>query len=295
MEARGSMTGDGPGVGLDEAYAACSEIARREGRNFHWGFRFLDPAARRAMCALYAFARATDDIVDEETRAESERAMKIREWRAATETALNGEIVASPVLRAIGDTARAYDVPREELLLLIDGCEQDLRVRRYATLPETIDYCRKVAVTVGLAMLAIFRARDAESRDAMIAVGNAFQLTNILRDIPEDARRDRIYLPGAEMDRFGVTEEMVLAGRLTPELKAFMDEMIRLTDYYYRRARPLKTALPKGPARTMSAMMGIYGGILDEIRDQGADVWSRRPRVSTPKKIWIIARTWAGM
>jgi 15-cis-phytoene synthase len=288
------MSTPGSGDGLDAAYDACGAIARREGRNFHWGFRFLDPDARRAMCALYAFARATDDIVDEETRSEAERAVSIREWRAATEAALNGVATEDPILRAIAHTTRSYDVPREELMLLIDGCEQDLNVKRYTTLPETIDYCRKVAVTVGLAMLAIFRARDAESRDAMIAVGNAFQLTNILRDIPEDARRDRIYLPRAEMDRFAVTEEMLVKGRMTPELKAFMDEMIRLTDYYYRRARPLKTALPKGPARTMSAMMGIYGGILDEIRNQGADVWSRRPRVSTPKKIWIIARTWAG-
>jgi phytoene synthase len=276
---------------LDAAYAHCDAVTRREGSNFAWGFRFLAPDERRAMTVLYAFARATDDLVDEDTLPVEERRAAVAAWRTATSAVLDGGKVADPKLIALGAVARAYALPREELLLLIEGCEEDLSVRRYATWRETTGYCRKVAGTVGLAMLAIFRA-DPAMREPMLALGLAFQLTNILRDVPEDLRRDRIYLPMEEMKRFGVTRETLANG--SPGARQLLEAVAVRAEHYYDAARPLYAGLTPDASRTMKVMARIYRGLIDEMRGAGFDVWTRRPRLSTPRKIAIIARTWIG-
>jgi len=280
---------------LSAAFARCEEIARREGRNFHWGFRFLPEVERRSLCALYAFARRTDDIVDEPGQDGAAREAAISAWRRDTESALAGGESAEPLLLALADAARRHRMPPEELFLLIEGCRDDITVRRYATCRETLGYCRKVAVTVGLSMLAIFDARGEEARTAMTSLGLAFQMTNILRDIPEDLGRDRIYLAAEDLAREGLSEDELRAGTMTPRLRRFMMEMVERTEKLYDDAKPLYERLTPAEAKTMRAMMRIYRAILDEIRRQEYDVWKKRPRVPTWRKLAIIATTAAGL
>lgn len=277
------------------AYRACEDVARRQGRNFHWGFRFLPEEQRLALCALYAFARVTDDIVDEEALPVEKRRVQLEAWDEATRTAIEGGLAEGPVLTALADAARRFEMPLSELLLLIDGCRDDLSVRRYEKYSETIAYCRKVAVTVGLSMLAIFRKSDTSTRAAMTSLGLAFQMTNILRDIPEDLRRDRIYLAQEDLRRHRVTENDLRAGGMTPELRGFMEEMVRRTDALYDAARPLYEMLDPAAARTMRAMARIYRSILRAIEAQECDVWSRSPKVALSKKLAIVAATRLGI
>lgn len=277
------------------AYAQCERIARREGRNFHWGFRFLPETERRSLCALYAFARRTDDIVDEPGRDVAARTAALEAWRRDTEAALSSGDSAEPLLLALVDAARRHRMPQTELHLLIEGCRDDLTVRRYATFPDTLGYCRKVAVTVGLSMLAIFDARDDEAAAAMTSLGLAFQMTNILRDIPEDLGRDRIYLAAEDLSREGISEAELRAGTMTPRLRRFMMEMVERTEKLYDEAKPLYERLTPSQSKTMRAMMRIYRAILDEIRRQEYDVWMKRPRVPTWRKLAIVATTAAGL
>lgn len=264
---------------LSAAYRTCEAITRREGSNFHWGFRFLSKPERDALYALYAFARRTDDIVDEPGTGD------IVQWRASLEAALAGSS-DDPILAAIADAARKFEMPTDELFLLIEGCGEDLTPRRFRTFEETLAYCRKVAVTVGLSMLAIFRSNSPAARAGMIAIGNAFQMTNILRDIAEDLRRERIYLPVPEK-----LEGDFRRGRTTPELLEFMRTMTDHAARFYGDARPLYENLDPAPARTMRAMGKIYEAILDQIRRQDYDVWVRRPSVSKWRKMSIMTAT----
>ncbi len=287
---------------LAAAYRDCDAITRREGRNFAWGFIFLGAEQKRAMNALYAYARITDDLVDEEERPIAERAGRIEAWRAASALAFGGGDPSSCLdaaglrpfhspLVAMADTAARFDVPREELLLLVDGCRDDLRPTRYATWGDTLGYCRKVAVTVGMAMLPIFGNRDEAMKRAMESIGYAFQLTNILRDIPEDWNRGRVYLPMELLTGHGVPEGVLAAGPPSPPVKTLLKEFADRAEALYESALPLETGLRPGPARTMRAMHRIYRGILDAIRAQDYDVWSRRPRLTTARKVAILART----
>lgn len=271
------------------AYLRCEQITKAAGKNFHWGFRFLPLPERQALYALYSFARITDDIVDDEG---PDRASALKEWESKTRSALAGKPVSDPVLLALSHAAATFNMPHDEIFLLIEGCRDDLTIRRYETFDETLGYCRKVAVTVGMLMLAIFRAEsDPAARDGMTAIGHAFQLTNILRDVPEDLRRDRIYLPLAVMKDYGISEEALAAGEGTRE---FMAEMVARTETRYREAEILYRRLSPAPAKTMKAMGRIYEAILDEIKSQNYDVWSRRPKVSLVKKIRIIISTSLG-
>lgn len=254
------------------------------------------------MNALYAFARITDDLVDEETLSIPERTLRIEAWRAATAIALSGgdpaatlaasglRDLSSPLL-AMADTAARFGVPHEELLLLVDGCRDDLRPTRYAAWSDTLGYCRKVAVTVGMAMLPIFASRDETMKRAMESIGYAFQLTNILRDIPEDWSRGRVYLPLELLHRHQVDEKQLAAGPPAAAVVGMLAEFADRAEEYYEASRPLETGLAPGPARTMRAMHGIYRGILDATREQGYDVWTRRPRLTALGKLSILAGT----
>lgn len=294
MSAERSSGQDAFSASADD-FGACENVARREGRNFHWGFRFLPRGERDALCALYAFARRTDDIVDEEARPVEARRRLIAEWRAATADALESGRSGDAILRAVAASSRRFGMPREEFFLLIEGCEDDLAVRRYETFEETLGYCRKVAITVGYLMLAIFGARVDAARGSMAALGNAFQLTNIVRDVPEDLRRDRIYIPRREMERHGVTEAMLREGRATPRTRELLAAVADRAAACYAESEGLYQHLSSAQRKTMRAMSRIYAAILEEARRRDFDVWSSRPRVSTPRKIVIVVATSLGL
>lgn len=286
---------------IEEAYRTCAEVTRREGKNFAVGFLFLPRPQRRSMNALYAYARATDDLVDDESIAPVLRAARIAAWERASRAAFEGKpswgLLAeagieqlAPAVVAMAHTAAEHAVPADELLLLVEGCREDLEPRRYASWDDTLLYCRKVAVTVGMAMLAIFHGKGSAERAAMESIGYAFQLTNILRDIPEDAARGRIYLPLDILGSHGVVERELAAGPPGPSLRRALAEVGERAEAYYAEALPLQSLLAPGAARTMRAMHGIYQAILAEIRARDYDVWSARPRLSGARKLQLLAR-----
>ncbi len=197
-----------------QAYAFCRGVARREAKNFYWAFRVLPRHKSDAMCAVYAFMRRADDLADDETRSLEERRARmaewVRGWRLASSASSEGgaaELVdgktADPVFVALGDTQRRFGIPRELLEELVRGTTMDLEPARpsfdglqvYATFAELYDYCYLVASVVGLVCIRIFGYRDARAEKLAEETGVAFQLTNVLRDVKEDAERGRLYLP----------------------------------------------------------------------------------------------------
>lgn len=275
----------------EESFRRCEELSRKAGSNFLKGFRFLEPSRRKALNALYAFARITDDIVDEDAKSLEERRARLGRWRAATERVLDGGRVEDPYLPALGYAARRFGIGRETLLMLVDGCEQDLTKNRYETFSEVRDYCYKVAVTVGMAMLAIFGARKPEAARAMESVGYAFQFTNILRDIPEDFQRGRIYLPRKWLREFSLPEDDVGKGVGTrPELRRVLERLGEEAWKEYEKGYEVLSHLPPRAGRSIAVMLGVYREILVKIRKAGYDVWADRPRLSAAEKAWITFR-----
>ena len=180
----------------------CAEKAAQSGSSFYYSFRLLAPARRRAITALYAYCREVDDVVDEVSDPDVARA-KLAWWRSEVER-IYGGTPQHPVAIALQDAVRRYRLPKEHLLRVIDGMQMDLEKTRYRTFAELEDYCDHVAGVVGLLSAEIFGYQDARTRDYAQKLGVAFQLTNIIRDVGEDARRGRIYLPQEDLDRFGV-------------------------------------------------------------------------------------------
>ena len=187
------------------SYQFCAKIAQREARNFYHAFLLLPRDRRLAMCALYAFLRHTDDLADEPGTAEQKTAA-LEQWRGALDAALEGQALAWPGLPAVADTVSRRSIPHEYLHAVIDGVSMDMQPRGFADFGELADYCYHVASVVGLCCIHIWGYRSDGGRAERLAegCGIALQLTNILRDIREDARNGRIYLPREEMDRFGV-------------------------------------------------------------------------------------------
>jgi len=267
--------------------AYCDALSRKAGANFYWGFHLLTREERLAMSALYAFARTTDDIVDEGESSIAQRDAQLARWRHELLATLKGAQTSSPILTAIADTVERFRLPVDELLALADGCAQDLHKTRYETMDETLDYCRQVAGTVGLNMLAILGVKHAVAERAMLDLACAFQLTNILRDVPEDARRDRIYLPLVELRKHGVTECDVLGGG-SDALRGYMRQVGALAKDRYRSSGAMAPHLSPRAARSLKVMRDIYEGILDQILQRDCDVWRRRPRLSALRKARIL-------
>jgi 15-cis-phytoene synthase len=276
-------------IALDESYAECRNVARRAARNFYYSFWILPPPKRAAMCALYAFFRRTDDLGDDESPP-AERLAKLAAWREAWHRALEGDYF-DPLLPAVADTVRRYDVPTGYLETAIDGVESDLERTRFATFDELAGYCHQVASVVGLACMHVwgFR-REAEAYRAAEHCGIAFQLTNILRDVGEDASRGRIYLPQDELARFNVTEAELSAGQVTERWRDLFRFQVDRAAEQYRRAEALKPYLSSDGLGIYATMFDIYRALLEKIRRRDGDVFSRRVRLSPWHKTALAAR-----
>lgn len=278
---------------LAESYRYCEHIAKTQARNFYYSFLPLPPERKAAMCAIYAFMRYSDDVSDEAAE-DRTKAREMQAWRAALDRAFAGDYGDSPILPAFHDTVRRYAIPARYFHELIDGTEMDLVKTRYATWDELHLYCYRVASVVGFVCIHVWGFDEAAGRTLQYAeaCGLAFQLTNILRDVKEDAERDRIYLPQEDLQRFGVTEAELKSGTLTEGFRALMQFEAERARDYYRQAQAL-LPLVHAPGRpTLTIMLNIYGGILDAIERNRYDVYSQRARVSTPKKLGIVAGAW---
>jgi phytoene synthase len=296
---------------LEESYRLCGEIARRTARNFYYAFVVMPREKRRAMCAIYAFMRRSDDIADDATN--SALAMKgLRRWRAEVDAALAGVggagvspagtgrdvngrdagATIDPILPALADTVRRYRIEPYHFHKLLDGAEMDQTKTRYETFDELYKYCYHVASVVGLIVLPVFGYKDDAAKEPAEACGIAFQLTNILRDVKEDAQMGRIYLPLEDLRRFGVEESQIIGGQMTPQFIELMKFEAARAREFYQKARPLLGMISEDSRGTLAVMAGIYGGILDKIERSGFSVFDGRIRLSVTEKLWIVMKNW---
>jgi len=276
-------------VPLPESYRHCIHMSRTQARNFYYSFLCLPPAKREAMCAIYAFMRYSDDISDD---GGADRQARMEAWRAALDRALEGEYGESRILPAFHDTVRRYAIPHEYFHSLIDGAVMDLSPRVYETFQDTYRYCYHVASVVGLVCIHVFGFRDERAKELAEYNGIAFQLTNILRDLREDAQMGRVYLPREDLERFGYREDELKQGADNDAFRALMRFEVDRARDYYDRAAPLLELIDPDSRPCLRAMREIYRGILDRIVAQKYDVFSRRARVPTWKKLLIATGAW---
>jgi phytoene synthase len=281
------------------AYRRCEEITRSQARNFSYGIRLLPADKRRALSAVYAFARRVDDIGDG-SRPAAARLAALAEARASV-TALAGPAGElppdpDPVLVALADAARRFAIPLAAFGELIDGCEADVRGTRYATFGELEHYCRCVAGSIGRLSLGVFGCADAAVAAPLAdALGVALQLTNILRDIREDFGNGRVYLPADDLDRFGAVlnpDGGVLAADCRLE-DVVQFEAERARGWYATGLR-LMPLLDRRSAASAGAMAGIYFRLLDHISAAPAEALRRRLSLPAREKAMVAARSLAG-
>ena len=267
---------------IDKSYRYCETLARREARNFYPAFRVLPKDQRRAMCALYAFMRIADDLSDEPGAVEDKR-RGLSAWRQALRQALAGA-ATHPIHPALQDAVTRFAVPAEYLEAVIDGVEMDLTTFAYATFADLRVYCWRVASAVGLACVHLWGCADERAKEFAENAGIAFQLTNILRDLKEDAARDRVYLPAEDLERFGYDVDRLRRGVRDDAFKALMRFEIERARSYYDRAWPLAPLLER-PGRAVFLLMArTYRSLLDAIERNDYDVFSNRIRVGRWRK-----------
>ena len=279
-----------PGVDLASSQAHCRTVARRAARNFYYAFLPLSREQHNAMCAVYAFARYSDDVSDDEApRSPRERREALERWRRSLEGALAGDCGESRVLPALRQGIDRFRIPPCYFFELIDGVAADLDPARYRTFDDLRRYCYLVASTIGLICLHIFGFHSEEAPLLAEKMGVAFQLTNILRDLREDAGRGRLYLPEEDLERFGVARGDLEAGQLDRVRELLRFEADR-AERHYQQAAPLLGLVDRRSRASLWIMSSIYHGILERVRASGYDVFSQRAGLSAAQKTGILLR-----
>jgi phytoene synthase len=269
------------------SYAHCQRVARRSTSNFYFSFFLLPRHKRAAMCALYAFLRRTDDLGDDPGPVEARRAA-LASWRASLDAALAGRF-GDPLLPALVDTIEQFQLPVEQLHAVLDGVEMDLHKSRYQTFSELELYCHRVAAAVGLCCVHIWGFTDPTAYEPARACGVAFQLTNILRDLKEDASRDRVYLPQEDLSRFGYSVADLREGLRNESFRGLMRFEIERAEQFYHRAAELSQWLMPDGRRIFGGMLTAYRSLLEEIKRRDGDVFTSRVRLSPWRKLKIAA------
>jgi 15-cis-phytoene synthase len=256
-------------------HAACAETLRKSGSSFALPIRLLPDAKRRGTTTLYAFCRLADDIVDDAPDPAA-AAAGLEAFTAATRRALAGDAAVDPVLRALADTVRRFAVPRECIDDILAGVRMDLTQRTYETRADLDLYCSRVASAVGIAAIHIWGFTDPAAIGRARDCGLAFQLTNILRDIPEDLGRGRIYLPQEDLRACGCTAEDLLAGRIGPGFARLAALEVDRAAACYERAAGLDGMLSTDGRRVFRAMFGVYREMLAAVRRAGPAIFTSR-------------------
>ncbi len=268
----------------------CQQKAAGSGSSFYYSFLFLPPDRRRAITALYAFCREVDDVVDE-CHDPQIAATKLVWWRQEVARLYEGR-AGHPVTQALQGVLPQFNLPQEQLLEIIDGMEMDLTQSRYLDFKALSLYCYRVASVVGLLAAEIFGYQDRHTQKYAHDLGMAFQLTNIIRDVGEDARRGRIYLPVDELQQFGVKAADILNARYSDDFRRLMEFQIERAERYYEQAL---AQLPENDRRTQRpglVMAAIYRTLLDEIRRDGCRVLTQRTSLTPLRKLWLAVKTW---
>ncbi len=250
----------------------------------------LPAERRRALYSVYAFCRFIDDIADDETTGDA--ASLLARWREELDRVYGGAPTRA-ISRALADSAARFNIPRRWFEEVIAGVEMDLERKRYSTFDELRLYCYRVASAVGLICIEIFGYRNQQTRLYAENLGIAFQLTNILRDVSEDAARGRIYLPLEDLARFAVSEREILAATHSDRFERLMRFEAERAQSYYEQAERALPAEDRPTLLAAEAMRLIYGAILRQIVDSNYRVLDHRHRLSTPRKLFLVGRAWA--
>ena len=275
--------------GLREAERFCERMARREAKNFYWGFISLPRPQRMAIYALYDFARQVDDDADSADRPHLEASLERHRRRARLCAA--GE-PTDEVTMVLAPAMERYAIPESELQALIDGVRMDLTQTRYATWQELEGYCRLVASTVGRMCVRIFGFEDEAALERADELGIALQLTNVLRDVKEDGGLGRVYLPADELARFDVAEADLLAGRPGPGWEALVDFEARRARSYFATGLRVLDFIPRRPAACVATMAGIYQRILGMVERDPRLPLRGRASLSPAAKLAVMAKSW---
>ena len=295
---------------LDEAYRICREIARREAKNFYYSFVALPEPKRDAICAVYAFMRHADDLSDDESASLAERRRNLETWLGAWHAAQAGGAVDDPVFIALRDAQQRFGITGELLDQLVQGTAMDLHKATgdatmvegfdtYATFEDLYRYCYLVASVVGLVCIRIFGYSDARAEKLAEETGIAFQLTNILRDVREDAERKRVYLPLEDLRQKGVTLEGLAAlkdgSRMTVGQRELLAMEAGRAERFYESGRALLPLISADARPALWVLITIYHSLLRKIEAYQYDVFSKRVSVATPVKLGILFRGLAGV
>jgi phytoene synthase len=285
-----------------EAYSICRTIAQREAKNFYYAFRVLPEHKRNAMCAVYAFMRRADDIADDESLPIPERRVVMAKWVESWRAARTSGITEEPVFLALNDTQKRFAIPDALLEELVQGTTMDLephpelenKIQTFATFNDLYRYCYLVASVVGLVCIRIFGYTDPNAEKLAEETGVAFQLTNILRDVKEDAERGRIYLPLDLLSEFGIRPDRILAladgGELRQNERSALYSLGSQAERYYASADRLLPLIDADSRAALWVLVTIYHRLLHKIRAANSDVFSQRISVPTPEKLLILAQ-----
>jgi len=283
---------------LHDSYALCRTIAKREAKNFYYAFLALPAPRRNAICAVYAFMRQADDLADDESLSRVERRRRLDAWLDDWRGICHGGDSSNQVFVAVRDAVERYSIPLNLLDELVEGVTMDLEATvdipdTYATFDDLYRYCYLVASVVGLVCIRIFGYSDPRAEKFAEETGIAFQLTNILRDVAEDADRNRVYLPKEDLAAYGVSLDALLnRPAATPPAineRALLAVYAARAEKYYRSADALLPLIDKESRPALWVLVTIYHALLKRIKRAGYDVFTRRASVPTPQKLAILA------
>jgi phytoene synthase len=287
------------GPSIDQSYAICRAIAKREAKNFYYAFVALPEPRRNAICAIYAYMRKADDLADDESLPREERLRQLEAWRTEWHAVSRGAETSDPVFVATRDAVTRFRIPLSLLDELVSGTTMDLehvatdRPDTYATFSDLYRYCYLVASVVGLVCIRIFGYSDPAAEKLAEETGIAFQLTNILRDVAEDAARNRVYLPLEDLAACNVSLESLLkrppGGPPTANERALLAEIAARAEKYYESAKKLLPLIDRESRPALWVLVRIYHRLLIRIRRADYDVFSHRQSVPTFQKLEILA------
>jgi phytoene synthase len=299
------LTSAPAGPALQRAYAECRGIAKRQAKNFYYAFVALPEPRRNAICAIYAFMRQADDLADDESIARDERRRRLEAWLSEWRVARQGGDSANPVFVAVRDAVERFHIPLSLLDELVAGVTMDLEhdasgePDTYATFAELYRYCYLVASVVGLVCIRIFGYSDPRAEKLAEETGIAFQLTNILRDVREDAERNRVYLPLEDLAAHGVALDALLHRNATTKPsaneRALLAEIAERAENYYQSAAKLLPLIDRESRPALRVLVSIYHELLKRIEHADYDVFTQRASVPTAHKLSILATGLARM
>ncbi len=277
-------------LSLEQSYAFCRKVARARAKNFYYSFLLLEKQQRDSMCAVYAFMRHCDDLSDDPAASGSNLLQAIALWRLQLDRALHGHTEGDALWLAFHDTVQRYRIPHRYFHEMIDGISSDVEPRQVQTFGELYRYCYQVASVVGLTVIHIFGFSSPRALLLAEKCGIAFQLTNILRDVREDAEQDRVYLPAEDLTRFGISVDQLRSGTEDDHFRELMRfEADRARAYYAESAALIELIEPKS-RRSLWALREIYMRLLARIQRANYSVLSRRINVPTCTKIALLLR-----